>query len=278
MTPLFARLFDDAAIFPPGNARVPKALADHELHRTAWYAETLGPFVCSERRWPGLVDALPRAAGQPLEVTLVVAGGQHSVPAALAVALAEPRVAVRAVEVPVAIDDAADIDDALRLLGAVPPEIQVYVELQLGPGLDVGLAALHSGRFRGKFRTGGEDGHSAPDAGLLAEAIETSIMEDVPFKLTGGLHHAVAHRSPHGHMEWHGFLNLLVAVSLAQDGAPTGTVAGLLRDEDGDALVERVRTMTTAQVERVRAMFVSFGTCSISEPLADLRSLGMVAP
>ena len=42
---LFARLVDDAAVFPPGNAPLPEAVTAHLTHRTAWYASLVGPLM-----------------------------------------------------------------------------------------------------------------------------------------------------------------------------------------------------------------------------------------
>lgn len=62
---LFRGLFDDAAVFPPGNLPVAEAVPAHRAHRAAWYAEAVGPLLCGAgrlgelarrsraARWPG---------------------------------------------------------------------------------------------------------------------------------------------------------------------------------------------------------------------------------
>ena len=42
MKPLFAGLFDDAALFPPGDLPLAEAVPAHRGHRTAWYAGRSG--------------------------------------------------------------------------------------------------------------------------------------------------------------------------------------------------------------------------------------------
>jgi hypothetical protein len=259
--PLLRRLFDDAAIFPPGNAPMSQALTGHVQHQKAWYAATVGPFVCSDRRWAELQATVPSNVDSPLDLALVVTGGLQSVANAVALTDAEPRVALRAVEVAA---DAAE--DAVNVLDRLPATVQGYLELQ--PPAD--LAALAGTRHRAKFRTGGD---SAPDPAALAEAVVAAVTHGVSFKLTGGLHHAVADGAGQ-----QGFLNVLVAVTQAIAGAPTATVGSVLTETDGDNLVEHVHRMSAGQMGRTRELFVSFGTCSISEPLADLRTLGLVAP
>ena len=48
--PLFAALVDDAAMFPPGNATVPEAVAAHRDHRRSWFAPLVGPLVVRDRQ------------------------------------------------------------------------------------------------------------------------------------------------------------------------------------------------------------------------------------
>ena len=47
-TPLpvvFARLVDDAAVYPPGSVPLHEAVKDHRRHRSAWYADLVGPLL-----------------------------------------------------------------------------------------------------------------------------------------------------------------------------------------------------------------------------------------
>ena len=67
MTAAFAQLFDDAAIFPPGNAPVDVAVKDHVARAATPDGLYVGPLVCDVARVP---DLLAVAAG-PLRVSLV---------------------------------------------------------------------------------------------------------------------------------------------------------------------------------------------------------------
>lgn len=257
---LLRRLFDDAAIFPPGDTPMGLALAAHRRHQKAWYASIVGPFVCSDRRWPELLDCLTADAGPPIELSLVVTGGLQAVDAAVSAVTAEPRVVLRAGEVV-----AEDAADAGRVLDRLPQQVQGYVEL--APTADLG--PLAGSRHRAKLRTG----NCALSVADLAQAVVAAVAADVPFKLTGGLHHAVADGAGE-----HGFLNLLVAVAQALAGRPVEEIAALLCDPDSARLAGQVRDLSAEQMTRVRGQLVSIGTCSISEPLADLRALGLVEP
>jgi hypothetical protein len=84
----------------------------------------------------------------------------------------------------------------------------------------------------------------------------------------------------------HGFLNVFTAAALARAGAPLAAVEALLRETDGRAFrfgPDGLRwcdfVVTTADLRAGRRSFaLSFGSCSFSEPVADLEALGVLAP
>ena len=67
---------------------------------------------------------------------------------------------------------------------------------------------------------------------------------------------------------------MLVATRASLDGADVTEVASVLEETDGDKLLSR---SDEAALARARRWFRSFGSCSIDEPLADLRELGLIA-
>src|SRR4051794_18996043 len=77
-----ARLVDDAAVFPPGNAPLPEAVAAHHAHRGAWYADLIGPLLvpASAVRSGELTAVVDRE----LDVGIVGDRGIDELPAAVA--------------------------------------------------------------------------------------------------------------------------------------------------------------------------------------------------
>jgi hypothetical protein len=125
-----------------------------------------------------------------------------------------------------------------------------------------------------KLRTGGESADAFPDEGRLATALEDSLQQDLRFKLTAGLHHAVRHTDPVTGFEHHGFLNVVVAVHAALSGS--GDLAAWLAERDVSVVAAAVAELDEAARGVVRSRFLSLGTCSITEPVDDLRSLGLL--
>src|SRR5258706_15580954 len=97
---LLARLVDDAAVFPPGNAPLPEAVAAHHGHRAAWYADLVGPLLvpASAVRSGELAGAVDRDLD--LDVGII---GDSGIDALTGAAGALPgRVRLRQLEVAVA--------------------------------------------------------------------------------------------------------------------------------------------------------------------------------
>lgn len=267
--PLFRGLVDDAAVFPPGNAPLPDALAAHARHRAAWYADLVGPLLLPASALAGLKDT-------PLPAIGVVGDtGLAGLPAALAGADG----CWRQVEVAVAKrgeDPQPGLGTLLETVADGPP-VDVFAEIPLTGGLLGALDTLAAARDGGarvapKFRTGGLAAELFPTPVELAAVICACRERDLPFKLTAGLHHALRHTEPETGFTHHGFLNVLAGVLAAGAGAEVAEVAELLGSTDPVPLVEAVR----ANRDHQRPLWTGFGSCSIPEPLADLAALGLI--
>ena len=278
MPRLLSGLVDDAAVFPPGNAPLPDAVTAHRTHRTAWYADMVGPLLlpASEIQrgsLSGLVDAT-----EGLVIGLIGDTGLDQLPQALD-ALAPDGVTARQIEAPVA-KRGEDPQPGLSELVALADRLDgtaVYAEIPLTFGLMGALDALAEARAGGlpvaaKFRTGGLAAELFPTPVELAAVICACRDRKLPFKLTAGLHHAIRHRDPETGFTHHGFVNVLGATLAAVGGVEVDGVAELLAATDPVRVVEPARAHRDAE----RPLWVGYGSCSISEPLSDLIRLGLV--
>lgn len=268
---LFARLIDDAAVFPPASAPIPEALAGHAEHRAAWYAGLVGPLLLPASALPHLAPAaVPR-------IGVIGDTGLTGVHAAFEAAAASDR--WTQFEVAVA-KRGEDPQPGLRTLlaeAALGPDIDVYAEIPLTWGLLDALDTLATERAAGsrvapKFRTGGLAAELFPTPVELAAVICACRDRGLPFKLTAGLHHALRYTDPETGFTHHGFLNILAASLAAAGGAEVADVAELLGGTDPVPVVEVVRSRLAEQ----RPLWISFGSCSVAEPIADLTTLGLL--
>jgi hypothetical protein len=239
MTALFGGFFDDAALFPPGNAPMADAVAAHLARRGTQDGQLVGPFVCPTARLDELRDVLGHGH---LELALVSTVDELTdVRSRLA---AQQNLTLAAVELRGPVED----------LPELPVGLRVFVERSWCDSFEVPDGAML------KLRCGGAEVGDIPSSTQLGGAIEHCVRHDQPFKLTAGLHHAVRTDGQHG------FLNVLAAVGAAIDG---GDPVPMLLESDPAAL-----KVTSPQ--EVRRLFRSSGTCSIDEPLADLRDLELI--
>jgi hypothetical protein len=281
---LLRGLLDDASLFPPANLPMPAAVAAHARHATAWYGELAGPFVCPDARLGELRAVLTAGNLGWIDLSLIVTGGATAVGRATDGAAADPRLRLRAIEVPVARDNdpgraIADVAAALDAapLAAAAGYIEVPVTVIAGRGGGRLAEMIDERGYRPKLRTGGMAKDAFPDEETLAGCLDQVAGRRIPFKCTAGLHHAVRHTAADTGFEHHGFLNVLLAVGACAGGASAEEIAGILAQRDPAWMATAVRALDSEAAAAIRGLFTSFGTCSTDEPVADLVSLGLLS-
>jgi hypothetical protein len=274
----FERLVDDAAMFPPGDASPAAAVRAHREYRDAWFADLIGPLVVPDTQLSRVAREL--ADSPPLRVSVVNTGGAGGL-----LALAERKPAgVTAVAVESALRDLDDLaGNAARVVSAAAElgdDTAVFVEIPYAPGWVDAVEVVEAAGLFGKIRTGGVNPEDYPTADRLADQLSVLIEADLPFKATAGLHHAWPSegRNTRGQaLRQHGFLTLMMAIEALIDGAECSDAAELLRLEDRGRIRDAIGGWDEAAARRVRRRFSSFGCCGVTDPVDDLRSLGVVA-
>ena len=275
-TPLpvvFARLVDDAAVYPPGSVPLHEAVKDHRRHRSAWYADLVGPLLVPASATRQLAELVGGTDG--FAIGLVADTGIAGLRAALDAAPS----AVAQVEIAVAKRGEDPQPGVAALLDLLRPSdgLRAYAEVPLTFGLLSALDALGDARREGlpvaaKFRTGGLAAELFPTPIELAAVICACRDRELPFKLTAGLHHAIRHTDPETGFIHHGFLNVLVATMQAVQGAEVADVGATLAITDPVPLIEATRRL----LHDDRPLWTSFGSCSVLEPVQDLARLGLL--
>jgi hypothetical protein len=278
LEPALVGLIDDAAIFPPGDADLHAASAAFVERASEPWADLVGTFVVRD------LD-IPLLRGTPARLSVVVTGGAGQIDgpaglcAKLGLELAGLEIALRD------LDDLAGnarrvaaAVDAARAEGLLADETPVFVELPHVGSTPSWLGAadiVGEQELRLKFRTGGLEADLFPHAYALGRWIDAALDRETPFKCTAGLHNALRHTGDDG-FEHHGFLNVLLATRVAFDGAATDDVVEVLEQRDAGPLLLLWRELGEETITRTRRWFTSFGSCSVSEPLDDLITLGLL--
>jgi hypothetical protein len=177
-----------------------------------------------------------------------------------------------------------------RIVRILPPGLTAYFEIPLAGREHECIAAVTNCGCRAKIRTGGETADKFPEAAHVIEFVRQCALAGVPFKATAGLHHPIRSVHPLTYQPdspsalMHGFLNLFLAAAFVKGGMETHAAVQLLEEKSASAIqfdsegVEwRGHRLGWREVAAARQDFsISFGSCSFSEPIDDLRSLGLL--
>ncbi|MFE3451199.1 hypothetical protein ACFXJ8_19980 [Nonomuraea sp. NPDC059194] len=240
-TTLFFALIDDAGLFPPTSLHMDEAVARHQRDLDSGSTVLTHRFLCPASR----LDGLRRQAQQPRLIGLIV--DTETVPdfSDLPVDFVESREIV-----------------------PVPEHVRLFVEVHPKhiPHVPHGVSL--------KVRCGGMTADAFPSVAELAEFITHCVERDQPFKATAGLHHAVRHFDPSLGVDRHGFLNLVLAVCAAIEKRDPMRV---LASTDVGDLVRQAQAIPEETAVKARNILVSYGSCSTTAPLDDLKTLGLDA-
>jgi hypothetical protein len=248
---LLGKLIDHAALFPPASLGMAAALEVDRQARETPEAWILNRFLVPASH----VDEIPPDFAPGLGV--IVDTDEL------------PDLAGRRVEVVEARFERA----------AVTEGAPGRVFLEVWPGDDAALDAVAARGAGAKVRCGGATPDMFPSPAQLAGFIVACRDRGLAFKATAGLHHPIRDGIVHG------FLNLLGAAVLAHaTGAGESDLAAVLLEEDYNAFslddeafgVRGSRFSAEAVAATRRELFVGYGSCSFSEPVDDLRSLGLL--
>ncbi|MFT4081532.1 MAG: hypothetical protein QM638_03005 [Nocardioides sp.] len=236
----------------------------------------VGPFILTSAALAeaaALVEASDYPDGLPVSVVV-------SSPAAITPtleAVADPRLHLEALEVKLS-SESTIVEQIEQIATTTPSGVPTYVEMPR-PGHPEwlhGLRAVAEGGLHLKFRTGGTEAEAFPTEDELSTWIKDAVSRDIAFKCTAGLHNAVRHTAASTGFEHHGYLNILLAALEARQGADLERLSTTLAERDGARLADALRAAGHRDVIAARATFLSYGSCSIHEPLDDLAALNLL--
>jgi hypothetical protein len=291
-------LIDYAGLFPPASLAMAPSVVDYDSYSRSEWSWILGRFIVPIARLAEFEEAfagLPAPPSGTGFTTWRLSGLLGSDPVADVAGIREfnartasstsgRRAVIESVEVKV-----AGPEEVKRLSGIVPAELATYFEVPLSSCGECIAAVADCGR-RAKIRTGGETADRFPTPENVVEFVRLCAAANVPFKATAGLHHPLrsVHRftyqpdSPSGVM--HGFVNVFLAAAFLRAGMEATLAVQLLEERSADAfhfdldgVGWRQHRLSQREIAAARRSFaVSFGSCSFTEPIDDLRALHLL--
>jgi len=316
LRPMLSAILDYAGTFPPAALPLDEAVSNLRRYRSEPEAWMLGRNICPAPRLADLANLNWNPKDGPLSV--LVPGGQtedefidhlaaaqesirrfphpDSIDALELLLPAETIAKASQASFDVILRRAAEAisarkpNDSLTMsfeFAAVDPSDGEFQQ-QLAAAL-AALAAFNRSQSTSdwragfKFRTGGATAAAIPTVSRFAMVIAACRDSGVFWKATGGLHHPWRHVDRGLDAPMHGFLNVIVAASLAATrNLDAATIEAILVDDQPDhfrfdaaAVAWRDFSASAAQVAAARtSAFRSFGSCSFDEPRDDLKALG----
>jgi hypothetical protein len=261
---------DYAGMFPPAGLSIGDAMAMYKRYRAGADGWIVGTFVVGADR---LAD-LDAAVG-PVSVVL----NTSSAAAVEHVLRCNEGKRIAALELrPVAPGQVAEI------CAAVPGDVQVYFEIPPDHDLERRLDAVAACGALAKIRTGGPTPDAFPHPSALYRFLRACGDRGLAAKATAGLHHALSgcypltYEAASASAPMYGFLNVCAAAALVHVGATEDDVLRALNDSssaafqfDDEGMEWRWHRLSTNDLAAMRhALFRSFGSCSLREPIDEL--------
>ena len=295
MSALFARLLDDAALFPPQHAPMDEALSAHRAasHAGSSRADAsplVGRFLCPASRFAELRTHL--VPEDLLDLGVVADTGVEELPQALDAVRAEPRVRPSSVEIALP-RDADQARAAAVMIARLPSGVPTHIEVHRAAGWLHALDRIAAARsvsaeqaaaeqtatgsmtadgptLGAKYRVEGLRAADVPGTDALAAFITACAQRDLPFICAGGPGHAVRNASGHG------LLNVLLATACAAAGAPEHDVRHALERTDASGIVRDLRSLSGREVRATRGLLVAFGAPDVRAARRDLAAAGLI--
>jgi len=280
---LLRRIVDYAGLFPPAALPMEVAVRNYQKYLDGDESFILGSFVVPAARFDAFSAAFEASCCDeqeaPWTISIVCAGETAQDVAAIE-EFQQGAVFIGSLEA-----KASDARAARETLERLPAARSRYVEFPPEKAADI-LPVLSEYGARAKIRMGGVTTESVPSPETVARFLNACAREQVAWKATAGLHHAVRgirELQPGGpRAPMHGFVNLFLAGAIAFFGASEAALLRTLKEEHPAAFRaedELIRwhdnTLTTDQLEQVRSGFaISFGSCSFAEPIDDAKAMG----
>lgn len=309
---LMGGLIDYAGLFPPSKLPMRRATENYAKYLRAEHADFVGRFICPVPQlgeltkegamlMPGThaTSGYPEHLGvlEPWQISAIIIGdlkenldaiyefNEHHDDEAHGLAL------VDAIEMRV--HSANEIDEALEL---IPEMIDAAFEIPqeiIMSGDPRGLIASLSGSgVMAKIRCGGVEPSMFPSCENIAQFMLACKNAKVPFKCTAGLHHPIRSEqnltyeddSPRGIM--HGFINVYFAAAyVGSTKKPELTAVISILEEINPKAFEfseagikhgSIKISSEDLAETREGFATSYGSCSVDEPIADLKAMGLL--
>jgi hypothetical protein len=290
-------IIDYAGLFPPAELDMRAAVKNYAEYRAGGDRELLGRFVVPASRLAEFGDAsrgvLDRGDGSVPWCLSVIVDGDIAEARKTMLAFTSTHLSVS--EHGHALCDAVEVvarneQNVVEASSAFPQPIHRFFEVSPNEEARSLLRAVAARRSSAKIRTGGVKQDAFPRSDAVVRFISACKDLAIPFKATAGLHHALCgtypltydSKSARGRM--YGFINMFLASAFIRAGVTESEAGEILEETSADAfrmhgarLTWRSHELSRDDLRTTRdKLFLSFGSCSFTEPVDEARALGFI--
>jgi hypothetical protein len=290
---LLGEAIDYAGLFPPAKLAMSDAVRRYAEYLDSDAAWALGRFVVPAERLEEFAVAR-RSIGGDRQWRLSAVLGADALQGCADIRrhdqVRATESCVDSVEFKIAAPPPLPEDQIGAIIRSVPNSVRAFAEVPLDSTTVALLDTTRAAQVSAKVRTGGVTAEAFPAPAEVASFLIACAKRDLSFKATAGLHHPCRGiypltydaASPKAMM--FGFLNVLIAATLARVGKDRESIITVLQVDDvgefwfgSEEIRWRDARISRAEVKDTRTDFaLSFGSCSFEEPIEALRSLSLL--
>ena len=289
-------LIDYAGFFPPAGLDIETAVGKYSHHLEGENGWMLGLCILPATQLnrvavhAGFHCSVIVSSSVPQEELDQLSGFQGRVE------MVETRLPEKAGSSDLCVDHLLHLQSRLREVGL--QEVQLFIEAENVTSVALEIATFnnsHNADYKSggggirkvgyKLRCGGLTKNSFPSAEKVAGVISSCREHEIPIKFTAGMHHPLRSHSSEIEVMQHGFLNIFGAALLCwSENLSKSEIAECLSDENGqhfhfteENFSWKEKTISAREIKRLRRnKVISFGSCSFTEPVEGLCSLGFL--
>lgn len=283
ITTLLEAIVDYAGLFPPAKLALPEAMANYTQYRMSPHAWMLGRFILPLSRLDEFETLLPSFPLKHWSLSIILSKTLEADLEKIKTLFNKDQYTIASLEFPVLL-----ITQIEQIFSHLPKDIEIFFEIPLNEDLNTYIDTLQQTGASAKIRTGGMTIDAFISINQLCQAILSFAKASVPFKATAGLHHPlraehfITYEPDSTSTVMHGFLNVAVLAALVYWQKITPEEAREILKESSvngfqfhaDKFSWHNHHLTLVQLQEARQKFFrSFGSCSFSEPINDLKGL-----
>lgn len=296
---LLSGILDYAGVYPPAKLDFTSSYTNYCTYRNSPKAFMLGSFVCPITNLEDLRAS--QTPESPIDVSVIASAAQNQenffrqlesdvekTTSYFSHAIPSHNLYSFEVRLMSYDTDIQKCEKVLNKLYSINKNTKLFLEVPFLDGWENSVLEMISRiseqtLCNAKIRTGGLNQNSFPTVKQLQQFIYACANNELPFKATAGLHHPITHWDDEIKVIMHGFFNVFISAICMYHNYEHEIVEKILSSQNtsdfqfyDEYAVICDNKITLEEIQQGRTFALSFGSCSLDEPVEHLVSLGYI--